>query len=66
VIFGGTVVAEIAAEDADEPSLLRAAYNLRPDALMPEEIVAEGAPADPAAATQAPGAADASDPETDR
>ncbi len=29
VIFGGRVVAEIAAADADEPSLLRAAYNLR-------------------------------------
>lgn len=31
VIFGGQVVAEIAAVDADEPSLLRAAYNLRAD-----------------------------------
>ncbi len=31
VIFGGRVVAEIAAVDADEPSLLRAAYNLRAD-----------------------------------
>ena len=41
VIFGGTVVAEIAVADADEPALLRAAYNLRSDALMPEEIVAE-------------------------
>lgn len=40
VIFGGKVVAEIAVEDADEPTLLRAAYNLRSDALMPEEIVA--------------------------
>ena len=28
VIFGGRVVAEIAAADADEPALLRAAYNL--------------------------------------
>ena len=28
VIFGGRVVAEIAVVDADEPSLLRAAYNL--------------------------------------
>ncbi len=41
VIFGGRVVAEIAVEDADEPTLLRAAYNLRSDALMPEEIAAE-------------------------
>jgi ribose transport system ATP-binding protein len=41
VIFGGRVVAEIAVEDADEPTLLRAAYNLRADALMPEEIAAE-------------------------
>ena len=37
VIFGGRVVAEIAAADADEPTLLRAAYNLRSDAAMPEE-----------------------------
>ena len=29
VIFGGRVVAEIAAAEADEPALLRAAYNLR-------------------------------------
>jgi ribose transport system ATP-binding protein len=41
VIFGGRVVAEIAVEDADEPALLRAAYNLRSDAQMPEEIAAE-------------------------
>jgi ribose transport system ATP-binding protein len=41
VIFGGRVVAEIAAADADEPTLLRAAYNLRADATMPEEIAAE-------------------------
>ena len=41
VIFGGRVVAEIDAADADEPALLRAAYNLRSDAPMPEEIAAE-------------------------
>jgi ribose transport system ATP-binding protein len=41
VIFGGRVVAEIEAADADEPSLLRAAYNLRSDAPMPEQIAAE-------------------------
>jgi len=40
VIFGGRVVAEVDAEDADEATLLRAAYNLRSDALMPEEIAA--------------------------
>ena len=40
VIFGGRVVAEIDAADADEATLLRAAYNLRSDALMPEEVVA--------------------------
>jgi ribose transport system ATP-binding protein len=41
VIFGGRVVAEIEASDADEPTLLRAAYDLRPDAELPEEVVAE-------------------------
>ena len=41
VIFGGRVVAEMAAADADEPTLLRAAYNLKPDAAMPEEVAAE-------------------------
>ena len=41
VIFGGQVVSEIAVADADEPALLRAAYNLRSDASMPEEIAAE-------------------------
>jgi ribose transport system ATP-binding protein len=40
VIFGGRVVAEIAAADADEPALLRAAYNLRSDAVMPEHVAA--------------------------
>ena len=41
VIFGGRVVAKIDAANADEPSLLRAAYNLKSDAAMPEEIAAE-------------------------
>jgi ribose transport system ATP-binding protein len=41
VMFGGEIVAEIDAADADEPTLLRAAHNLRADALLPEEIVAE-------------------------
>ena len=40
VIFGGRVVAEIPVEDADEPTLLRAAYDLPPDAAMPEEVAA--------------------------
>jgi ribose transport system ATP-binding protein len=40
VIFGGRVVAEVDAADADEATLLRAAYNLRSDALMPEEVAA--------------------------
>ena len=41
VIFGGRVVAEIPGVDADEPALLRAAYNLKSDAVMPEVAVAE-------------------------
>ena len=41
VIFGGRVVAEIAVTDADEPALLRAAYNLKSDAPMPEDVAAE-------------------------
>jgi len=54
VIFGGRVVAEIAAAEADEPALLRAAYNLKADAQMPEEVAAEVVAAavdDPSAAT---------------
>jgi ribose transport system ATP-binding protein len=45
VIFGGRVVAEIPVADADEPALLRAAYNLRADAVIPELAVAEAAAA---------------------
>ena len=41
VIFGGRVVAEIAAVDADEPTLLRAAYNLRAGAQIPEAVAAQ-------------------------
>jgi ribose transport system ATP-binding protein len=41
VIFGGRVVSEIPVADADEPALLRAAYNLRSDAVIPELAVAE-------------------------
>ncbi len=53
VIFGGRVVAEIPVERADEPTLLRAAYDLPEDAQMPEEVAAEviaEAPADPVGA----------------
>jgi ribose transport system ATP-binding protein len=49
VIFGGRIVAEVAARDADEPALLRAAYNLRSDARMPEELVAQAVAAEPTA-----------------
>jgi ribose transport system ATP-binding protein len=38
VIFNGRVVDEMVAADADEPTLLRAAYALPPDAPMPEEV----------------------------
>ncbi|MHB8892739.1 MAG: sugar ABC transporter ATP-binding protein [Candidatus Limnocylindrales bacterium] len=41
VIFGGRIVAEIGVADADEPALLRAAYNLRSDAIIPELAMAE-------------------------
>ena len=41
VMFGGRVVAEIPVERADEPTLLRAAYDLPEDAQMPEELAAE-------------------------
>ncbi|MDP9482270.1 MAG: ATP-binding cassette domain-containing protein, partial [Chloroflexota bacterium] len=60
VIFDGRVVAEIPIADADEPALLRAAYNLSSEALMPEEIAAEAIAAevetDPAGTTPAAGA----------
>ena len=46
VIFGGRVVAEIDAARADESALLRAAYDLKADALMPEEVAAETVAAD--------------------
>ncbi len=75
VIFGGRLVAEIDVADADEPTLLRAAYNLKSDAAMPEEIAAEVIAAEPSsgpaktdaepesAATGASGAPSAEDPE---
>ncbi len=36
VIFGGRVVGEVSAEEGDEPTLLRAAHNLRSEAATPE------------------------------
>jgi ribose transport system ATP-binding protein len=41
VIFGGRIVRELTAEDADEPALLRAAYNLRADSALPAHTAAE-------------------------
>jgi ribose transport system ATP-binding protein len=41
VIFGGEVVAEMTAAEADEPALLRAAHNLKADALLPEQVAAK-------------------------
>ena len=44
VIFGGKVVDELPAAEADEPTLLRAAYGLPPGAVIPEEAaLTEGA-----------------------
>jgi ribose transport system ATP-binding protein len=53
VIFGGRVVGEIGVADADEPTLLRMAYNLRADAQMPEEVAAEVVAAEAEAAVAA-------------
>ena len=42
MIFGGRIVAELdRPTDADEPALLRAAYNLRADSALPEDTAAE-------------------------
>jgi ribose transport system ATP-binding protein len=43
VLFGGRVVAEIEAADADEATLLRAAHNLRPDEAVPGTVVSPSA-----------------------
>jgi ribose transport system ATP-binding protein len=60
VIFGGQVVEEIAGTDADEATLLRAAYHLRSGAQLPEELVAAGtAEAAGTATSTPPGAAEA-------
>ena len=66
VIFGGRVVNEIDVADADEPTLLRAAYHLKSDAAMPEEIVAEAiADAAPETAAEPPAATAETPPESD-
>jgi hypothetical protein len=44
------VVGEIAVEDADEPTLLRAAYDLPPEVPMPEDVAATELAADGVAA----------------
>jgi ribose transport system ATP-binding protein len=62
VIFGGRVVAEIPAEAADEPTLLRAAYDLPEDAQMPEEIAAEVIAESPIGEALAPAAATTESP----
>ncbi len=54
VVFGGRVVADIPVADADEPTLLRAAYNLRADAAMPEQVAAEAVIASRGAAVDVP------------
>ncbi len=56
VIFGGRVVGEISAAEGDEPTLLRAAYNLHSDAAVPEVVAAMlGAPSAAAGARTATG-----------
>ncbi len=59
VIFHGRVVAEIPVADADEPTLLRAAYDLKADAQMPEDVAAEVVAAEAMSAEAAPDAPDA-------
>ena len=51
VMFGGRFVAEIPVDQADEPTLLRAAYDLPPDVPMPEEVAATELEADAEAET---------------
>jgi ribose transport system ATP-binding protein len=67
VMFGGRVVAELDAAEADEPALLRAAYNLKSDAPIPEFAAAEatGGP-DVAPVETAAAATTATDPEAGR
>ncbi len=55
VIFGGRVVEEIGGADADEATLLRAAYHLRPGTALPDVNASDGpaAPGQPPPADQA-------------
>jgi ribose transport system ATP-binding protein len=65
VIFGGQVVAEIDRADADEATLLRAAYHLRSGAPTPEEAASaalEAASADPSATSDTADASVSADP----
>jgi ribose transport system ATP-binding protein len=52
VIFGGEVVAEVDAKDADEARLLRAAHNLGSEALLPSQVVASATQAEGDASEQ--------------
>jgi ribose transport system ATP-binding protein len=52
VIFGGRVVAELPAADADEAALLRAAYNLKQEETLPEAVAAEAVAAEPSTADE--------------
>jgi ribose transport system ATP-binding protein len=63
VIFGGRVVDEIDAPTADEPTLLRAAYHLRSDAAMPEEVAAEAIATETAAESSSDGHEPAPEPD---
>jgi len=62
VIFGGEVVAEIDAADADEATLLRAAHNLPSDAPLPEEVVEAAIAAEAESEMSSPESNGASDP----
>ena len=55
VIFGGRVVEEMSGADADEATLLRAAYHLRSDAAMPEAVAAEAVAPRASDAAEVPG-----------
>jgi ribose transport system ATP-binding protein len=67
VIFGGRIVDEVAGVDADEPSLLRSAYNLRADAALPETAagLAVAEAAGPAEVTGSPATVESADATSD-
>ena len=54
VMFGGRIVAEVPVHEADESTLLRAAYDLPPDVPMPEEVAATILIAEASAAATGP------------